>query len=289
MATTVNQAFKDFMSNLEITDLQATTVSNRQNNVRAIIKEELTLVDDFLTGSYRRNTMIRPLIDADVDIFVVLHSDYFNSGNPRGILDKVKKVLVDYYGQGIDISRNGQAVTISYTDFRVDVVPAFHRSGGGYLIPNSSNQSWIETNPKSHVEIWSQMNSDKGGSFVPVVKALKRWKNIKCDTISSFHLETMALSIFQGNDMKTWNGTLAHFFNQARTVVLQSIPDPAPGFYGFIDSYLTYSQKLDCVSPIQTAYDRVQRASDFENAGKHYESIEQWRLIFGNNYFPAYG
>lgn len=288
MARTVHQAFDEFMRNLEITDLQSTTVSDRQSNVRSILKKELTVLDDFLTGSYRRNTMIRPLKEADVDIFIVLDPSYYNSGNPRGILDKVKKVLVDYYKQGVDVSRNGQAVTIYYTDFRVDVVPAFNRTGGGFIIPNSANQSWIETDPKSHVEIWSAMNSTKGGSFIPVLKALKRWKNTKCDSINSFHLETIALSIFQPIEMNTWNGTLGYFFNIARQKILSNVPDPAPGFYGYVDSYMSYSQKQSCVSPLQTAFDRVTRATEFENDGKHYEAIEQWRLIFGD-FFPAYG
>lgn len=288
MATTVVQAFQEFMSTLEITDLQSTTASDRQTTVRGIVKKELTVIDDFLTGSYRRNTMIRPLKEADVDIFVVLHSDYFSKNTPRGILDKVKKVLLDHYGQGIDISRNGQAVTIRYSDFHVDVVPGFNRQGGGYLIPNSATQTWIGTDPKSHVAIWSQMNASKNSNFIPVIKALKRWKNTKCDTIRSFHLETLALFIFSPVEMKTWRGSIQYFFNQARTSILLNISDPAPGFNGFVDSYLTFAQKQALVPSIQTAYDRACSAMAFEDAGKHKDAMDQWRLIFGD-YFPAYG
>src|SRR6266536_3618537 len=51
------------------------------------------------------------------------------------------------------VSRNGQAVTITFADFEVDVVPGFYRKGGGYLIPDSVLNRWIETDPKQHVEI----------------------------------------------------------------------------------------------------------------------------------------
>jgi hypothetical protein len=46
-------------------------------------------------------------------------------------------------------------VTITFSDFAVDVVPAFERHWwyGGYLICDSG--SWIETNPKKHTDISS--------------------------------------------------------------------------------------------------------------------------------------
>src|SRR5947199_6064090 len=72
MSRTVAQGFDELRSRLEITDLQASTVSTRQQNVRDAVKKELVALDDFLTGSYMRNTMIAPLSDADIDIFFVL-------------------------------------------------------------------------------------------------------------------------------------------------------------------------------------------------------------------------
>lgn len=233
--------------------------------------------------------MIRPLKEADVDIFVVLDAKYYNQANPRGVLDRVKKAFVDHYGQqGVAISRNGQAVTLTYSDFKVDVVPAFNRTGGGYLIPNSGNQTWIGTEPKSHVKIWSDTNTNKDGRFVPVLKMLKRWKAVKSDSIRSFHLETLALTIFSPVEMHNWRGSVRYFFDRARTNILYNIPDPAPGFNGFVDSYLTYNQKQALVSPIESAYGRAVKAQEYEDNDKHKDAIDQWRLVFGD-YFPAYG
>ena len=64
MATTIQQAFAQLKQNLEITGLQATTVSTRQQSVRAVMEAELIVLDSFLTGSYSRNTMIAPLAEA---------------------------------------------------------------------------------------------------------------------------------------------------------------------------------------------------------------------------------
>lgn len=78
MATTILQSFEDFKKNLGITELQESTVSTRQKNVRQVMEAGMGVLDSFLTGSYRRNTMISPLKEADVDIFIVLDAKYFH-------------------------------------------------------------------------------------------------------------------------------------------------------------------------------------------------------------------
>jgi hypothetical protein len=73
------------------------------------------------------------------------------------------------------VSRNGQAVTISFTDFEVDVVPACNRQGAGYLICDSGSHSWISTYPKTHETTSSAANAKHNGHLVPLVKMLKAW------------------------------------------------------------------------------------------------------------------
>ena len=145
MPTTIIQGFTKFRANLEITSLQAQTVSTRQQNVRDLVASDFLVSESFLTGSYKRNTMIAPLGQADVDLFVVLHADYFNNYTQVGLLEAVRSSLRKQYPSTPRFSKNGQAVTITFSDFQMDVVPAFYRQGGGYLIPNASRHQWIAT------------------------------------------------------------------------------------------------------------------------------------------------
>lgn len=127
MAKTIPAGFELLRGNLEITELQATTVSTRQTNIRTAVGQRLTVLTSFLSGSYKRSTMIAPLKSSDVDVFVVLHPQYYNASTPAGLLDKVRTVLLETYPNTPKISRNGQAVTVTFTDFTVDVVPVFYR------------------------------------------------------------------------------------------------------------------------------------------------------------------
>lgn len=61
MPTTINAALQQFKRNIEITELQASTVSTRQQNVRQAVESEMKVLDTFLTGSYMRDTLIAPL------------------------------------------------------------------------------------------------------------------------------------------------------------------------------------------------------------------------------------
>jgi hypothetical protein len=294
MPTTIPQSFLRFKENLEITGLQAQTVSTRQKNVREAIEGELEVEDSFLTGSYSRSTMIAPLKEADIDIFIVLNAKYFHNynnnqnGGQAGLLDLVKRVLRRTYPTTPDISRNGQAVTIRFTDFNVDVVPGFARQGGGYLIPNSITQSWLSTDPKKHVDIMSTANKAHVGDLVPLIKMVKCWNRNNSKYFRSFHLEVLALEIFTNIRIDDFSSGARFYFDKARAAVAHKNLDPA-GYGGDVGSYISGQPKIDeAVGKFQRAYDRAIRAETFANRGNVRDAVDTWILIFGD-YFPAYG
>ena len=287
MALTIQQAFKTFQSNLEITDLQTATVSTRQRNVRDAVAAELSVVDSFLSGSYSRSTMIAPLSEADIDIFIVLDPKYYDGTTPAALLDRVKRALLKTYTKTPDISRNGQAVTITFTDFVVDVVPAFNRKGGGYLIPNSQKNEWLSTNPKTHVTISSKANTDHNGDLIPTIKMVKCWNREISRYFHSFHLEVLAWDVFNNVPISDFSSGVHYFFDKSRALVPQKNLDPA-GYRGDVGGYLNQGTARDGVSRLDTALNRARKAEEFAKNGRTQAAIDEWRKVFGNR-FPAYG
>ncbi len=184
MPTTIIAGFNKLKENLEISDLQASTVSTRQQNVRDAVSDELRVITSFLGGSYARSTMIGPLSKSDIDIFVVIDPSYYEKYTPAALLDRLRTVLLKTYPKTPKISRNGQAVTISFTDFAVDVVPCYNRKGGGFLVPNSTSGSWISTNPPSHTTKTATANKVHNGDLVPLVKMMRGWNREISDAFS---------------------------------------------------------------------------------------------------------
>lgn len=193
------QAFGQLRRNLELTGLQEQTVATRQRNVREAVAAQLKVTDAFPTGSYRRHTLIGPLRRADVDVMAVLDRSYRARG-PRAVLDLVRDVLLAEYTRTPKISRNGQAVTITFSDFVIDVVPAFRLPwwswNEGWEICDSSRETWITTNPAKHVDISARANKAHSGDLVPRIKQLKAWNRTVGEPLRSFHLEALAWSVF---------------------------------------------------------------------------------------------
>jgi hypothetical protein len=287
MATTILQSFATFKSNLEITSLQSSTVSTRQRNVREAVEAGLEVEDSFLTGSYSRSTMIAPLSNADIDIFVVLNPKYFHNydgknGGPAGLLDTVKRTILKTYTTTPDISRNGQAVTIRFSDFAVDVVPGFNRKGGGYLIPNSITNSW-----KKHVELMAASNRAHDGDLVPLIKMLKAWNRSHSSFFRSFHLEVLALQILTGVTITDFPSGARFYFDKGRELIKQKNLDPA-GYGDDVGRYITSDRVEEATRRFQLAYDRAVKAEVSAARGNIRDAVDMWITNFGGD-FPAYG
>jgi len=287
MATTVPAGFERLRTNLEISGLQSSTVSTRQKGVRDTMSAGLKVLEDFQTGSYARSTMIAPLTKADIDIFVVLDPSYYQRG-PAPLLDLTKRTLLKTYTRTPDISRNGQAVTIRFDNFVIDVVPGFYRTGGGYFIPNSITNSWLETDPKKHVEIMSAANKTHGGSLVPLIKMIKGWNKSHSSFFRSFHLEVLALEALTNVKITDYPSGLRFFFDKARTLVKGKNLDPA-GYGDDIGSYINSVSKVEeAVRRFTTAHNQAVRAEQFNIRGQTRQAIDAWQNLIPN-YFPAYG
>lgn len=294
MATSIQQSFLKFRSNLEISGLQESVVSTRQKSVREVLQAGITVEDTFLTGSYSRSTMIAPLKECDIDIFAVLNSKYFHhynngqNGGQAGLLDFVKRTLRKTYTRTPDISRNGQAVSITFDDFVVDVVPGFNRQGGGFLIPNAITGTWISTDPKKHVELVAASNKAHDGNLVPLIKMIKAWNKGRGSFFRSFHLEVLALEILKGVTISDFPSGVRYYFDKGRILISQKNVDPA-GYGDDVGKYLNTSEKIEeARSKFQLAYERALKAEENGAKGDISNAVEFWIKIFGD-YFPAYG
>lgn len=294
MATTVNQAFQDFKTRLEITGLQTSTVSTRQQSVRDVVVAGMDVLDSFLSGSYSRHTLIAPLSEADIDIFIVLEAKYFHhynnghNGGQTGLLDLLKRTLLKTYTRTPDISRNGQAVTIRFDDFSVDVVPSFYREGGGYLIPNSITRRWLSTDPKKHIEIFAIANATHNGDLIPMIKMIKAWNRSINKHFRSFHLEVLAYAIYTNvNIANYWSG-MRYFLDKGRALIATKNADPA-GYGDDVGRYILGVEQIsESVNKLQIAYERALRAEQYANQGDIVNALDMWRKVFSDP-FPAYG
>ncbi|MDX0586882.1 nucleotidyltransferase [Sinorhizobium medicae] len=287
MVTTVADAFRQFRTNLEITSLQESTTSTRQTNVRDAVASDFFVLESFLTGSYRRNTMIAPLSTADVDVFIVLDPKYYAVNNQSALLSAVVGTLKKEYPKTPKIKPDGQAVTITFTDFKVDVVPGFYRTGGGYLIPDANMGRWMPTDPRKHVELWTASNKAHNGSLIPLIKMMKCWNRANKEMFRSFHLEVLVRHVLTDVTITDFPSGARWVFDKMREKVWSKVADPA-GYSDDIALYLAKSTADKMIAALDRAYQSAVMAENYAHKGSARLAIEEWRSVFGD-YFPAYG
>jgi len=283
---TISAGFTTLKNNLEITGLQRTTASARQNNVRNAVARGFDVLESFLAGSYARSTMISPLLKSDIDIFIVLDSKYYYDNTPSKLLDKLRTALIKTYPTTPKISRNGQAVTITFTDFKVDVVPCFNRKGGGYLIPDAISDKWIETNPTIHHSHLTDANSWHDGNLIPLIKMIKGWNRCTNDSFNGFYLELLTKKILTSIIITDYSSGVRYFFDKGREFIQYTINDPAN--YGDQVNGLNKVRNVkDAIKKFETAYNRSLKAEEYAANGNIELAFKEWQKIFPE-YFPVY-
>jgi hypothetical protein len=136
-------------------------------------------VKTFLSGSYRRNTAIRPRIKdgvltrPDIDIIVVTNHTLVDC--PKGVVDQLFKAIEDGYD---NIRRQTRSVGVTTSTVEMDVVPIIepYGEGCGLYIPDRSLLKWLPTNPPEHTAWTARVNAAASGRFKPLVKLLKWWR-----------------------------------------------------------------------------------------------------------------
>ncbi len=277
---TIGQAFELFKSALEITQSEQDAAKYCQETLRARLERRLTILDDFLTGSYKRDTKIRPL--NDIDLFIVLDPGFFTHG-PAGVLRQVASHLRASF-PNTKLRIQNRSVNLAFHRFGFDVVPAFCRQGGGFLIPNIKCNSWTSTDPKSHEKIVSDANLDSGGKLKPLIKMAKCWNRSHGVKLQSFHLEVLVLEVSRP-PVQDYQTAAFQFFEQAADRIKYPCFDPT-GLGPPVDDYLTRGGRLVVNRQLILAARSARRALEFEWRGHNPVARAMWGRIFGRP-FPS--
>lgn len=183
------------------------------------------IVDTYLSGSYARDTAVRPLEDVDI-IFVIDPARWPQNGfrlvldddypTPESVL-KTFMSAIRYRYRDSSLRMQNKSIRLRLYHLDIDVVPAIDRgkNDGSIMIPDRRKRDWIVTAPKRHNEIASVINQRQDGRFKPLVKLLKYWNRALPSTASfkSFAVETIACRLFQRTPLRTLESGLLLFFD----------------------------------------------------------------------------
>ena len=326
MATTVNNAFSEFMKDIVNLDPNKTSTarSSRDNLIDNI--NGFSGDDDFFDvytdrnlkfGSFARRTKIRELDDIDQMICLSAESTrtyteatdcFYINGNDddkrNGLLTygtnhlnstKVINRFISKLSELNDYSKaemhkNHEAATLklkSYT-WNFDIVPCFYTTGDFYLIPDG-NGNWKKTDPRIDNSRTTEINQKHNGNLLNLIRLVKYWNKRKVTlTIGSYLLECMILNIYDNKSGKEnwWIDLEFRDVLYGLSVAIKNDVDDPKGIQGNLNTFSS-DDREKISTALYNAYCKACTARQYEADGKQKQAIEKWGEVLGSS-FPQY-
>jgi hypothetical protein len=297
---TPNARFTEFLQDIEPSPTTKSQAASAHEAMRAYLADHTELgkrhVKTYLSGSYRRDTGIRPKIEAgvvlrpDVDIIVV--TDHTLDDSPKTVLEELFSAIGEGYD---DIRLQTRSVGVTTSAVDMDVVPIIEPYGdgsGSLFIPDRALVKWLSTNPPRHTSWTTEVNADAGGRFKPLAKLFKWWRRHNPTSgrqPKGFVIECIVAACMDRSEThygalftKTLETIVSKFSFQVLLGVVPQIDDP-----GVAGSSVTSNISFD---DFKSFYDLAKEHATIARAALEDEDAEEstrlWRSIFGSR-FPS--
>jgi hypothetical protein len=286
---TTAQAFTKFLEDLSATSYQKTSfIPSRKKSVDDKLTEKFGAQSDMpfskgiLMGSAEKGTIIRPFDDIAV---LAVFSNVGNAWDKYRYDSKsfLYRIRDAYDGLSIQqVGARGQAIRVFYeTGGHVDIASVFDAGDNVYKLP-AGDGSWISTSPTIASGWFADRNKALGYNLAPVVRLAKSWNRAHSKRMRSFHLETVAGTMFIQLGTN-YRDALHKFFQWAPNHL--DVSDPG-GQGGSLSSYLTWTGRNELKTALASAAERAGKAVDAESTGDHAEAKRLWKIILGDD-FPT--
>lgn len=197
MGMTVAEMFSDFVGNLAISNTEI--ISTRYGELTAALNKQFRDTESkeantLQVGSFGRKTGIDGISDLDM-LYIMPKSkwdDYNKSGGQLELLQDAKAAIQKRY-PSTKVRVDRLVVTVTYTDFHVEVQPVFEQDDQSYKYPDTQNGGcWKITKPREEMEAVADLDLEKNGNLRRLCKMARAWKNKHGVAMGGLLIDTLA-------------------------------------------------------------------------------------------------
>ncbi len=271
----IQNHFEKFYENIKLTPSQRKDAKTKYIGVCKKLHEHYypdfgyTGSTKLLIGSYAKKTHIRPARDIDV-IFIMPQEKFeqYNDNQSNGqsqLLNDVKKILEEKYPD-TPIKAFGKVVVVEFADtqHKIELLPAWEKDSGHFIIPNSENGgSWEDWDPRSEIQKINDSNL-KTGKTRALVRMIKKWTENCTVKLKSHAIENEVLSFLD----------TAGSLNDEYSFLLKDL------FSHFYEKVVDENLK----SHLNTALNRARKACEYEENNNLDKAVIEWVKIFGEDF-----
>lgn len=283
---TTSEMFTSFILNLAIQNSEE--ISRRYGEITRALNmkyrgTESRVANTLQVGSYGRYTAINGISDLDM-LYKIPSSEWdrFKDARQARLLQEVKTAILNRY-PNTDVKVGGVVVIVKYTNFLIEVQPAFEQIDGSFKFPNTNNGgSWQITKPKDEIEEVKSFNNKKNRNYRRLCKMIRSWKNKHGVVMGGLLIDTLAYKFLDSTseyDDKSYNyydWMVRDFFNFLAN-------EPNKSYYLAPGSNQQVNVKKKFQSKAKKAYKLCLEAIE---AGEQANANTKWKKVFGKA-FPV--
>jgi hypothetical protein len=200
----VSEMFGSFLSNLSISNTD--TISMRYGELTSALNKqfrdtESKTANTLQVGSFGRKTGIDGISDLDM-LYIMPKAKwdtYKDNKQLRLLQDTKSAILKRYPATNVRVDR--LVVTVTYTNFHVEVQPVFKQNDQSYKYPDTKNDgSWKITKPREEMDAIATMDSEKKSNLRSLCKMARAWKNKHGVGMGGLLVDTLAYNFLKSTD-----------------------------------------------------------------------------------------
>lgn len=198
----VSGMFSEFIANLAIGNTE--TISDRYGELtKALNKKfrdtESNTANTLQVGSFGRKTGINGISDLDM-LYIMPKTkwdEYNKSGGQLKLLQDTKDAISSRY-PSTKVRVDRLVVTITYTNFHVEVQPVFEQDDKSYKYPDTKNGgAWKITKPREEMDAVASMDERKNSNLRRLCKMVRAWKNKHGVGMGGLLIDTLAYNFLE--------------------------------------------------------------------------------------------
>lgn len=282
----VADMFSEFVTNLAIDNTER--ISSRYGELTAALNKAFrdteSKTDNTLqVGSFGRKTGIKGISDLDM-LYVMPKSkwDTYKDSKQLKILQDVKLAILTRYPK-TKVRVDRLVVTVTYTDFHVEVQPVFEQEDGSFKYPDTMNGgTWKVTKPREEMNAVAELDTEKNSNLRRLCKMARAWRNKHGVGMGGLLIDTLAYNYLKSTNEYDTKSFLYYdelsrdFFEYLSELPKQDRYD-APGSKQHVKVKKAFQRKAKKV------YRLCVKAIEAEGTNG---ANDKWKKIFGRQ-FPS--
>ena len=205
----VKDDFNEFISNLQIDNFDDinTSLEGIAKKLNQKYYDNSTTDNYLMVGSMGRNTSIKG--ESDIDVIYELPDEVFErfddyeSNGQSQLLNEIRDVLKEKY-PSTDIKGDGQVVVISFTKYKIELVPGFKQDNNSYKYPDTHDSgSWKITKPILEIEE-ANNTINNTSTYRDICQMIREWKANNGVTICGLLIDTLIKDFLDNNPEYKW-------------------------------------------------------------------------------------